>query len=62
MILNSETYNFHRLDLTRQAVFIVTIYDEDGLRLAATMPCSTPAEAFAEARKIVNNKIEGPRK
>ena len=30
MILKSETYNFHRLDLTRQAGFIVTIYDEDG--------------------------------
>ena len=62
VILNSETYNFHRLDLTRKFGFIVTIYDEDGLRLAATMPCSTPAEAFAEARKIVDNKIEGPRK
>jgi hypothetical protein len=62
VILKSETYNFHRLDLTRQAGFIVTIYDEDGLKLAATMPCSTPAEAFAEARKIVDNKVEGPRK
>jgi hypothetical protein len=30
VILKSETYNFHRLDLTRQAGFIVTIYDEDG--------------------------------
>jgi len=38
----------------------VTIYDEDGLKLAATAPFSTPAEAFAEARKIVDNKIEGP--
>jgi hypothetical protein len=46
----------------RQAGFIVTIYDEDGLKLAATMPCSTPAEAFAEARKIVDNKVEGPKK
>ena len=62
MILKSETYNFHRLDLTRQAEFIVTKYDEDGLRLAATMPRSTPAEAFGEARKIVDNKVEGPRK
>ena len=44
MILKSETYNFHRLDLTRQAGFIVTIYDEDGLRLAATTPFPTPAE------------------
>ena len=35
MILKSEIYNFHRLDLTRQAGFIVTVYDEDGLRLAA---------------------------
>ncbi len=57
MILKSETYNFHRLDLTRQAGFVVTIYDEGGLRLAATMPFATPAEAFAEARKIVDNKV-----
>jgi hypothetical protein len=62
VILKSEIYNFHRLDLTRQAGFIVTIYHEDGLRLAATIPFSTPAEAFAEARKIVDNKVEGPRK
>ena len=62
VILKTETYNFHRLDLTRQAGFIVTIYDEDGLRLAATTPFSTPAEAFGEARKIVDNRIEGPRK
>ena len=41
MILKSETYNFHRLDLTRQVGFVVTIYDEDGLRLAATTPCAT---------------------
>ena len=50
MILKSETYHFHRLDLTRQTGFIVTVYDEDGLRLAATMPASTPAEAFKEAQ------------
>ena len=62
MILKSETYHFHRLDLTRQVGFIVTIYDEDGLKLAATAPLATPAEAFAEARKVVDNKIEGPRK
>lgn len=62
MILKSETYHFHRLDLTRQAGFIVTIYDEDGLRLVATAPLATPAEAFNEARKIVDNKVEGPRK
>ena len=62
MILKSETYNFHRPDLTREAGFIVTVYDEDGLRLAATMPFSTPAGAFEEARKIIDNKVEGPRK
>jgi hypothetical protein len=62
MILKSETYHFHRLDLTRQAGFIVTIYDEHGLRLANTPPLPTPAQAFAEARKIVDNKIEGPKK
>jgi hypothetical protein len=62
MILKSETYHFHRLDLARQAGFIVTIYDEDGLKLAATAPLATPAEAFSEARKIVDNKVEGPRR
>ena len=62
VILQSETYHFHRLDLTRQAGFIVTIYDEDGLRLAATMPLSTPVEAFGEARKIVDNRVEGPKR
>ena len=60
VILKSEAYHFHRLDLTRQTGFIVTVYDEDGLSLAATMPASTPAEAFREARKIVDNKVEGP--
>ena len=55
-------YHFHRLDLTRQAGFIVMIYDEGGLRLAATAPLATPAEAFSEARKIVDNKVEEPRK
>ena len=62
MILKSEIYNFHRLYLMRQVGFIVTVYDEDGLKLATTNPCSTPTEAFAEARKIVDNKIEGPGK
>jgi hypothetical protein len=62
MILKSETYNFHRFDLTRQGGFIVTIYDEDGLTLGVTLQCRSPAEAFAEARKIVDNKVEGPRK
>lgn len=60
MILKSETYNFRRLDLTRQAGFIVTIYDEDGLRLTATPPPPTPAEASRKARDIVDNKVEGP--
>ena len=40
----------------------MTIYDEDGLRLAAMAPRLTPAEVFAEARKIVDNKVEGPRR
>ena len=62
MILKSETYHFRRLDLTRQVGFIVTIYDEDGLRLASTPPLPTPSQAFAKARKIVDNKIEGPKK
>ena len=62
VILKSEIYNFHRLDHSRQVGFVETVYDEDGLKLAATNPCSTPADAFAEARKIVDNKIEGPRK
>ncbi len=58
----TKAYNFHRLDLTRQGGFIVTVYDEDGLRLAMTEPCLTPALAFAEGRKIVDNKVEGPKK
>jgi len=62
MILKSETYHFHRLDLTRQAGFVVTVYDEDGMRLAVTAPLAIPQEAFIEARKIVDNKVEGPRK
>ena len=62
VILKSETYHFHRLDLTRQVDFVVTVYDEDGLKLAATNPCPTPAEAFAEARKIVDNKVESQKK
>ncbi len=61
MIPQSKAYNFHRLDLTRQVGFIVTVYDEDGLRLATTEPCPAPAAAFAEGRKIVDNKVEGPR-
>jgi hypothetical protein len=44
----------------QSASVIVTIYDEDGLRLAATMSILTPAAAFEEARKIVDNKVEGP--
>ena len=62
MILKSETYRFHRLDLTRQAGFVATVYGEDGLRLAATPPFPTPEQAIAEARKIVDNGVEGPRK
>ncbi len=61
-ILQSKTYHFHRLDLTRQAGFVVTVYDEDGLRLAATPPQPKPSAAFSEAQKIVDNKVEGPRK
>jgi hypothetical protein len=52
VILKSETYNFHRLDLTRQADFIVTIYDEDGLQLAATTPAPTLGTA-ARRRKLL---------
>jgi hypothetical protein len=59
MILKSETYHFHRLDLTRQVGFIVIVYDQEGLRLASTPRLPTPAQAFAEARKIVDNKSRG---
>jgi hypothetical protein len=62
MILKSVVYNFQRLDLTRQGGFTVTIFDEDGLRLAATTPRATPDGAFAAARKIVDGKVERPRK
>ncbi len=62
MILQSKAYHFHRLDLTRQAGFIVTVYDEDGLRLAETVVCWTPDQAFMEGRKIVDGQVPGPRK
>ena len=42
MILKSETYHFHRLDLTRQAGFIATVYDDNGLRLTATPRPTSP--------------------
>ncbi len=61
MILQSSRYHFHRLDLTRQGGFIVTVYDEDDLRLAETKACRNPEEALAEARKIVEGKVEGPK-
>jgi hypothetical protein len=61
MILKSETYHFHRLDLARQTGVIVTIYDEDGLRLASTQTMPTPAQVFVEARKIVDNRSRGRR-
>ena len=60
MIVKSQFYKFHRLDLTRQAGFVVAVYDEDGLRLAKTMQFSEPAEAFAEGRRIVDDKVPGP--
>jgi hypothetical protein len=55
MILQSIRYHFHRLE---QAGSIVTVYDEDDLRLAETKARRSPDEAFAEARKIVDGKVE----
>src|SRR5215510_5913144 len=60
IILKSEICHFHRLDFTRQAGFVVTIYDKDGVRLAVTAPLARPQEAFIQARRIVDNKVEGP--
>jgi hypothetical protein len=40
VILKSEIYNFHWLDLMRQVGFIVTVYDEEALKLTTTNPCS----------------------
>ena len=40
----------------------MTIPDEDRLRLAAMEPLAMPAEALAEAHKIVDNKVEGSSK
>jgi hypothetical protein len=57
MIFKSETYHFHRLDLTRQVGFIVTIYDEDGLRLAATMPFSTPPKPSRKREKSSTTRL-----
>jgi len=49
MILKSETYHFPPPRPDQQAGFIVTIYDEDGLRLASTLSLPTPSQAFEEA-------------
>jgi hypothetical protein len=43
MILKSETYHFHRLDLMRQAGFIVTVYEENFV----------PPEGFHETIKLI---------
>ena len=51
MILKSENYHFHRLDLTRQAGFVVTIYDEDGLRLTVTVSLATPKKLLEKRDK-----------
>jgi hypothetical protein len=59
MILKSETYNFHRLDLTRQAGFIVTIYDEDGLRLVETLPCLTPPKPSRKRERLWTIGLRG---
>jgi hypothetical protein len=60
MILKTETYRGHTLELTRQGRFFVEIKDEDGLHLATTDGCHTPAFAFDEARKIIDNQVPGP--
>ena len=59
MILKSEPYNFHRLDLTRQAAFIVTIDDEDGLRLTRRWRAQPPP-AFGK-REIVDGRLKDSR-
>jgi hypothetical protein len=38
----------------------VTVYDEDGFKLAATNSFPPPTEAFTEARKIVDRSIYPP--
>jgi hypothetical protein len=53
LILKSEIYNFHRLDLIRRAGFVVTIYDEDGLRLAARRSQLPPKlSSFHESSRL----------
>jgi hypothetical protein len=43
VILKSETYNFHRLDLTRQAGFIVTVcaVSDQNAAMPRTQRCAT---------------------
>src|SRR5262249_1329028 len=62
MILKSETYHFHRLDLTRQPNFVVTVYNEAGMRLTITAALAMPTEDFTGAQKCLDTHIEGPRK
>jgi hypothetical protein len=52
MVLKSETYHFHRFDLTRQAGFIVTVWDENGLRLASTPLLLTLPRASSKRSKF----------
>jgi len=59
-VLMTKTHNGYRMDLTRQAGFIVTVYDPDGLRFGATEPAKTPDEAFAAGLAMIDGKVPGP--
>ena len=56
MILSPKLITSIASNLTRQAGFIVTIYDEDGLRLASTPPLPTPSQAYVDYIDATPNK------
>jgi hypothetical protein len=62
--ISSINHLAHRIERKHAAIVVGENGQISGarLRLAATIPLSTPAEAFREARKVADNKIEGPRK
>ena len=62
MILKSEIYHFHRLDLTRQAGFIVTIYDEDGLKLRCHGAARNSRRSFQRSAKDRGQQGRGAKK
>src|SRR5262245_20197026 len=61
MILKSETYHFHRLDLTRQSGFIVTIYGGRAKAGYHSAACNSP-RSFQRSAKGRGSISKPPRR